>query len=63
MELKTKEYTHPLVDGGVTSAGGHPDLLVELIADWIRNIDGGICVSAEDRPDGHRGRVRHTKIY
>ena len=43
-----------LVDGGVAGAGGHPDLLVELVADRIRNVDGGVRVGAEDYPGGGR---------
>lgn len=40
--------THLLVDGGVTSAGGHPHLLVELVTDGVRHVDGGVCVCAQN---------------
>lgn len=48
---KNKSRTHLLVNGGVASAGGHPDLLVEVVADGIRHVNGGIGVSAQNHPE------------
>lgn len=46
-----RRQTHLLVDGGVTGGGGHPHLLVEVVADGIRHVDGRVRVAAQDGPD------------
>lgn len=46
-----------LVDGGIASCGGQPHLLVEMVTDGVRDVDAGVCVSAEDRPA--QGRKSH----
>lgn len=52
-----KSQTHLLVDGGVSSAGRHPDLLVEMIAEGIGHVDGRVRVGTQNHPErrGERG--------
>lgn len=68
--LKQQQQQNPdhlLVDGGVPSAGGHPDLLVEVIADGVRDIDGGIRVSSQNGPvretSGGKGGIDSPHVY
>ena len=55
-----KHQTDPLVNGGVAGAGGHPHL-VEVVADWLGHVDGGIGVTAQDGPDGGSERERERE--
>lgn len=53
----TQAPQYLLVDGGVASAGGHPDLFVKRVTDGICHVDGGVCFSPEDHPeDTTRGK-------
>lgn len=68
--LKQQQQQNPdylLVDGGVPSAGSHPDLLVEVIADGVRHIDGGIRVSSQNGPvretSGGNGGIYTSHVY
>lgn len=58
---EVKHHSHLLVDGGVASAGGHPDLLVELVADGIRHVDGGVGVSAQNGPERENREEEHEE--
>lgn len=54
------DLSYLLINGGVPAGRGHPHLLVEAVADGVREIDGCVAVTAEDRP-GEREREKKEK--
>lgn len=49
---KTSDFLHAylLVNGGVAAGRGHPHLLVEAVADWVRQVYAGVGVTSQDGP-------------
>lgn len=47
-QVKVDPYL--LINGGVAASRGHPHLLIEAIADGIRQVDTGVTVASQDRP-------------
>lgn len=41
---------HLLVDGGVAGSSGKPHLLVEVVTNRVRHVDGWVCVGAQNGP-------------
>lgn len=54
---KTSDFVHAylLINGGVAAGRGHPHLLVEAIADWVRQVDAGVGVTSQDGPVPREG--------
>lgn len=50
VKVPLASHTHLLVDGGIAGGGGKPHLLVELVADRVRHVDGQVSVGTQDGP-------------
>lgn len=50
LTLQVKVDPYLLINGGVAASRGHPHLLIEAIADGIRQVDTGVTVASQDRP-------------
>lgn len=50
LTLQVKVDSYLLINGGVAASRGHPHLLIEAIADGVRQVDTGVTVASQDRP-------------
>lgn len=59
----TFDFVHAylLINGGVAAGRGHPHLLVEAIADWVRRVDAGVGVTSQDGPVSREGDKKINK--
>lgn len=57
----SKRQRHLLVNGGVPRAGGHPDLLVEVVADGVQHVDGGVRVSSQNGSEETRREKQSSR--
>lgn len=47
-ELHVDPYL--LINRGIAASCGHPHLLIEAVADGVRQVDAGVSVTSEDSP-------------
>lgn len=60
LTLQVKLDPYLLINGGVASSRGHPHLLIEAIADGIRQVDAGVSVRPQDRPATKQREATNT---
>lgn len=60
MQVKGDPYL--LINGGVAASRGHPHLLIEAIADGIREVDTGVTVASQDCPAQQKKEESHKHI-
>lgn len=61
-QVKVDPYL--LINGGVAASRGHPHLLIEAVADGIRQVDTGVTVASQDRAaQQKRGKQQTYSVH
>lgn len=59
-ELHVDPYL--LINRGIAASCGHPHLLIEAVADGVRQVDAGVSVTSEDSPVQRAQREENEEL-